>query len=158
MRFRLSAPKPDRKMAAPARRKSWGRFLVRCGGFLRVPPARSLWNGYGRQELFISFRLPSPLAPPEVKPPRWSSRPQSDDLGPFQFQMPTTKDKGHAGVTPHGLLPGLSRSSQDSIADKTTANSIRRSSQISRTAPVDGGALSVRETALMERLSQRRVL
>ena len=35
---------------------------------------------------------------------------------------PAPQDKGHAGDTPHGLMQGLSRSSQDSVAAKTTAN------------------------------------
>ena len=32
------------------------------------------------------------------------------------------QDKGQAGVTPHGLLPRLSRSSQDSVAAETSAS------------------------------------
>jgi len=40
---------------------------------------------------------------------------------------PPPKNKGHAGVTPHGLMPGLSRSSQDSVAAKIIADQPRRS-------------------------------
>ena len=40
---------------------------------------------------------------------------------------PPPQDKGHAGVTPHGLMPGLSSSSQDSVAAKTTAKQSNRS-------------------------------
>ena len=36
--------------------------------------------------------------------------------------MVSALKQGHAGATPHGLMPGLSRSSQDSVAAKTTAN------------------------------------
>jgi len=48
-------------------------------------------------------------------------------LRALEAAPPPPQDKGHAGVTPHGLMPGLSRSSQDSVAAKTTTNQPRRS-------------------------------
>ena len=41
-------------------------------------------NRLGCQESFTSFRLPSPLAPPEVKPSKVRG-PRCDALGPFLF-------------------------------------------------------------------------
>jgi hypothetical protein len=42
------------------------------------------------------------------------------------WRRPRPQDKDRAGVTPHGLMPGPSRSSQDSVTAKTTANQPRR--------------------------------